>query len=239
MNSGLVVVCPRGMAGEIFAGQMADELRMVAGDFEGRISFAYPYLPEYKPEDPGLLQQISAVVRDGMNGGVTEFVFVDTQLIPVLADIPGMLPEESAPLIYNPVDEARAYFSDPEVRPLWVDRWEVMERMVGFENLFLLDRTDLRELIGEVVWRVRGVGGGNTEEVPEVYKADLLDEEKLRIRAAQLLFKLAEISPAEGIIVGNVDLAVGLTRYIDEEHREFIYNCRFVSLAKVLAIRLS
>lgn len=230
------MICPRGGSGENFATIMSGELARYSS--ENRVGFSYPYLSEYKEGNQTLLQQLAAVVRDAMVVGVNEFLFADTGLTPVLTDVYSMLPSESEPVIYNPIDEARANFTDPQERPLWLDRWPIMNKIQGFETLFSQDRTDLKDLIEEVVFRTRGLTGGSTENVPAEYKADLLDEEFLRTRAAQLLFKLAERPTKNGILLGNIDLATALTRYIDEEFRGYIEQCNFVQLAQVLAIRI-
>jgi len=232
----LLVVCPRGGAGEIFAGIMAkkfDKLEMA-----GRLGFAYPYLPDFVPGSASLLQHVAAIIRDGSINGVGEFIFVDTGVRKVLKAVWDYLPNEVSPIIYDVIDEARAYFTDPQERPLWVDRWGVMSEIEGFETLYSRDRQDVKELLEEVAFRVRGVTGGNSELVPQEFKADLMDENVLRTRSAQLLFKLAEISNEKGIILGNIDLAMALTRYVDEEFRKFIEQCRFVQLADVLVERL-
>jgi len=232
----ILVICPRGGAGESFAALMTKELSMFKG--EGRVGFSYPYFPEYKSGDPSLLQHAGAVVRDGMLAGVSEFLFTDTGITPILAEISSILPTNEEPIIYNPIDEARTFYSDPQERPLWLDRWSIMEKMQGFETLFSQDRQDLKDLIEEVVYRTRGVTGGDTENAPNEYKADLQDEDFLRTRAAQLLFKLSEKPNKNGILLGNIDLAMALTRYIDEEFRGYIEQCKFVHLAQVLAMRL-
>lgn len=229
MNGSVLVICPRGGAGENFARLMALELGKY--NSENRVGFAYPYLPEDKEGNPALVQEVATVVRDGLVEGVDEFLFTDTSLVPVLAQVPELLPEEAIPIIYDPIEEARAYFHDPQERPLWLDRESI--QVSGFKKVSIDD-----ELIEEVMWRTRGVTGGNTEKVPAEFKASLVDEEFLRLRATKLLLTLAELPTKYGILLGNIDLATALTRYIDEEYREYIEKCHFVQLAKILAMRI-
>ncbi len=236
MNSGVMVVMPRGRASEMFADVMVKEISKW-GDAR-RIGFAYPYLPVYKVGNPALLQSISAVVRDGLVAGVEEFLVVDTGVLPVLSEISGMLPENTNPIVYNVVDEARSFFKDPTDRPVWLDRWENMKLISGFETFYSKDHQDLQEMLEEVFWRCRGVTGGMMEECPEKYKSNVLNEEFLRSRSAHLLLKLADIDTPKGILLGNIELAVALTRYIEEEFREILNRSGFVNLATVLGQRL-